>query len=152
GWDVPGPFAAAGRLDADDRARLGAGVPLDVQPGGGRAGADAHGLAVPPPGQLAVAPGPWRGAWGGLVPGRLALAPLPARGDAAGQRGREGPDRRGEGRADSCLAPRRPVGRDAPLVERLGPVVDVRLHRLQRQLLPVPVRLLPAGLPPPRQG
>src|SRR4051812_4976995 len=33
GRDVPRPLSPAGRLDADNRARRGAGVPLDVQPG-----------------------------------------------------------------------------------------------------------------------
>ncbi len=73
GGDVPGPLAADRRLDADDRARRGAGRPLDEQPRRRRAGADGHGLAVPPTGELAVAAGPRGGP--GRCSGALAVWP-----------------------------------------------------------------------------
>ena len=90
-----GTFPVLSRLIADwipdDRARRGPGLPLDVQPGRRRAGPDRHGLALPPPGELAVAAGPRREPGGALVPGRLALAPQPAGADAPGQRRRSAP-------------------------------------------------------------
>ncbi len=152
GGDVPGSLAAAGRLDAHDRARRGAGRPVDEQPRRRGAGPEAHGLALPPPGRLAVSARPRGGSGRALVRGCLALAAEPAGTDAAGQRGRAIVDRRGPGRAKAGLAREGPVARDAPLDERLGPLVDVRVPRLQRQLLPLPARELPAGHPPPRQG
>ena len=85
GGDVPGDLADDGRLDADDRAGLGAGGDLDVQPDRRRAGAAAPGLAVRADGRLEDAAGARRRPGLALVRGLLALVPQPARGDAAGQ-------------------------------------------------------------------
>ncbi len=103
-------------------------------------------------GRLAVAAGPRRRPRGDLVPGRLALAAGPARGDAPGQRGRTQADQSGAGGSEAGWVGLDALEGDPPIVERLGPVRDVRVPRLQRQLLPVPVRQLPPGIPPSRQG
>ena len=103
-------------------------------------------------GNWRIAAGPRGGPGGALVPGRLALAPQPARADAPGQRGRAVADRRGRGPRARPRARAAPPGGRCSARRTSGPCGDVRLPRLQRQLLPVPVRQLPAGLPPPRQG
>ena len=135
GGDVPGDLADDGRLDADDRAGLGPGSGLDVQPDGRRARAAARGLAVRamrdwkmPLVIVAVLGLLWCAVfWPWFRNQPEEMPQVNRRERKLIEAGR------------SAHAARRarggPLGADAAVSERLVALPDVRVPRLQRQLL-----------------